>query len=152
MKRKTVSILLCLCMILGMALITSASAEDTTHYISDDKIELTIWMQIAANQLGPMKDYGDSEVWQKIEELTNVHINWIHPTIGSEKESFNLMFAADDLPDMIVTTQTYQYSAGPEAAVADDYYLDLTGLAQEYAPNYMGLLGGKRGAGQAHRH
>lgn len=139
MKQKILSILLSMSLLLA-ALPALSLAEADNSCVSDEKITLKVWMQIGANQLGNMKDYGESEAWQKIEELTNVHIEWIHPTTGSEKESFNLMFASDDLPDIIVTTKDYQYSAGPEAAVEDGYYLDITDLAMEYAPNYMKIL------------
>lgn len=140
MKRRFWVSCLCLVLVLGMGLPGVIAQADTSNYISDKKITLKIWMEMNANQLGPMKDYGEAESWQKIEELTNVHIEWIHPTTGSEKESFNLMFASDQLPDMIVTMPKYQYVAGPEAAVQDGYYLDLSELAQEYAPNYMKII------------
>lgn len=108
--------------------------------ISDEKITLRFWYPIGAENLGTMKDYNDNEVFQKMEELTNIHIEWINPVSGTEQESFNLMFASNDLPDLLYTSNKYQYSAGPDAAIEDGYYLDLTDLAETYAPNYMSIV------------
>lgn len=117
-----------------------AEATETKLPISDEKITLKFWYPIGAENLGNMKDYNDNEVFQKMEELTNIHIEWINPVVGTEQESFNLMFASNDLPDLLYTSNKYQYSAGPEAAVEDGYYLDLTELAPQYAPNYMKVI------------
>ena len=117
-----------------------AEETGTQLPISEEKITLKFWYPIGAENLGNMKDYNDNEVFQKMEELTNIHIEWINPVAGTEKESFNLMFASNDLPDLLYTSNKYQYSAGPEAAVEDGYYLDLTELAPQYAPNYMKII------------
>ena len=115
---------------------------EITLPIVDETVTLKYWVIQAASNLGSsMKDYGDSEAYIELENRTNVHIEWINPVAGTEKESFNLLFSSGDMPDIIATAApTYMYSAGPEAAVQDGYFLDVTELAKQYAPNYMALI------------
>lgn len=107
--------------------------------IVDKKITLKCWYLLDSN-LDSIKDYNDSEAYKKLEELTNIHIDFIHPSFGTEKDSFNLMFKSGDMPDIIYTDSSYQYAAGPEKAVIDKYYLDITDLVNKYAPNYKKII------------
>ena len=53
--------------------------------------------------------------------------------------AFNLLFASGELPDMI-KNQNPGYPGGLDAAIDDGYYLDLTDLIPELAPNYWKVL------------
>ncbi len=121
---------------------SSDSSEDSLLPISEEPITLKFWFMLGSNQRGNMEDYNDADYYQWLEEQTNVHIEWIHPVDGSEQESFNLLFASDDMPDLIenMFNSQYTYSAGPDVAISDEVYLDLTDMVEEYAPNYMARL------------
>ena len=126
-------------LLLGMVPVSSAESDHGPLWLTDEKITFTFWYAI--NQPSFFADgvssVGDTEVMKWLEEQTNVHIDFIHPTVSTEKESFNLLFADDRLPDFLLTTNSYQYVDGPERAVEDGYYLRLNELMEEYAPNYM---------------
>ena len=113
-----------LCLILALVLLTGAAAlsladEHCELWLTDEPITFTFWYAI--NQPSFFADgvnsVADTEVMKWLEEQTNVHIEFIHPTVSTEKESFNLLFADDRLPDFLLTTSTYQYVDGPDRAV-----------------------------------
>jgi putative aldouronate transport system substrate-binding protein len=80
----------------------------------------------------------DILVWRVIEQKTGIHIDWIHPPAGQEQDSFNLMIASGDYPDLILDMQGF-YSGGIDKAIADGVYLRLNELIDQYAPNYREL-------------
>ena len=47
------------------------------------------------------------------------------------------MIAGGELPDMIKNGSGYMYPDGLDAAVEDGYYMDITNLLPQYAPNYL---------------
>ena len=120
----------------------TAEVEAGALPIFAEPTTLRFWFSLGATNMGEMKDYNDADYYQWLEEKTNVHIEWIHPVEGSEQESFNLLFASDEMPDMIenFTSGKLNYQSGPDVAIADEIYLDLTELCDEYAPNYMALI------------
>ena len=90
--------------------------------------------------MGSLADFNDGEFWQWLEEKTNVHIDFIVPPSGSVTESFNLLFAGDEMPDIIVAQPANQcYRDGMDAAIDDGYFLD---IAQhlDWCPNYVSWM------------
>lgn len=71
-----------------------------------------------------------------------VEIEFIHPPVGQETEQYNLMLVGDTLPDMITHGWGLptNYPGGADVAIADEYFIDLTQLVAENAPNYQGIL------------
>lgn len=120
------------------AMAATTDVDASSLKLSDEKVTLSFWYPLSQSSfLGNMADLNEADVFQWLEEKTNVHINWIIPSVGTEKESFNLLFADDKLPDIIMTTYNqYQYPEGVEAAVEDGYYLRLNELIDQFAPNY----------------
>lgn len=138
---KLLSLALCAALLLSLCPSGLAeSAEKGELWLTDEKITLSLWYDFTQEQLGNMADPNEADIFQWLEEQTNVHIDWIIPVSGTEKESFNLLFANEKMPDILRTRNKYQYSEGAEAAVEDGYYLRLNELLEEYAPNYMALV------------
>ena len=140
--KRIISILLALMLLCAavpaMAATTDVDASDL--WLTDEKVTLSFWYPISQSSfLGNMADLNEADVFQWLEEKTNVHIEWIIPTSGTEKESFNLLFAGDKMPDLINNDNSYKYAEGAEAAVEDGYYLRLNELIDQYAPNYAAL-------------
>lgn len=99
------------------------------------------WVGLNAAHVEVLKNWNDTAAMQELEQKTGVHINFVHPTVGQEVQAFNLMLAAGDLPDMISEREgTLYYPGGPDKAIADGVYLDLTKLIDQYAPNYKAWL------------
>lgn len=103
-----------------------------------EKVTLTYWIPLSANAASVMDDYNGSEVYQKLEELTNVHIEFTHPAQGSEAEQFNLMLSSGKYPDMISNANN-NYKGGSSKGVSDGVYLKMNDLIEQYAPNYKAL-------------
>lgn len=116
---------------------------EITLPLSQDTVTFKFWHNVA-NVLGTMKDFNESDVYIELEKRTNVHIDWIIPVHGTEQESFKLLFASNDLPDIMLNTNEngvgLVYQSGPAAAIQDGYYTDLTDLAPIYMPNYMKVV------------
>lgn len=89
--------------------------------------------------MGELADFNDAEFWQWYEEKTNVHIDFVLPASGSEKDAFQLLFASDDMPDVVYAYSGYQYRGGEDKAIEDGYFVDLMNYL-DYCPNYVSWL------------
>jgi putative aldouronate transport system substrate-binding protein len=143
---------LTLAVLMAMALLTGCGGSDKPAAGSDqpaenlplkelslplceEKQELTVWLAYSGTV---MKDLNEIESVKKMEELTNVHINWVPVNQDDMVQKFGTLIASGDLPDII---QPNYYPGGYEAGVEDgiihpnmDYYI------RNYMPNYMALL------------
>ncbi|SES16186.1 putative aldouronate transport system substrate-binding protein [Butyrivibrio fibrisolvens] len=100
-----------------------------------EKKELSIWI-VWSNDY--VENPNDLKAIQKMEELTNVHINWQVVDAASAQEQFGLMLASGEYPDIIRDCGTY-YPGGTEKGVQDGVLVDLTDVAEKYMPNYTAL-------------
>lgn len=123
---------------------SQASSEESTQGtaaglpLTEEPVTLRFWFSIpAANGI---TDYNQSDYYQWLEEQTGVHIDWTIPIEGTDDESFNLLFASDNMPDLVLNSNSRQYKSGPDVAISDGAYLRLNELCDELAPNYMGLI------------
>ena len=83
-----------------------------------------------------METYADVEFFKDLEEKTNIHIEWDHNT---SDDTFALMIASGDLPDMI-NWNLANAAGGVTALLEDNVILDLTEMMPEYAPNYYAWM------------
>jgi putative aldouronate transport system substrate-binding protein len=88
-----------------------------------------------------MPDYNGVAFFQKLEEASNVHIEWIHPGSGAAgNEQFALMVASKDLPDLI-NWPFGNARGGAEALLRDNVIVPISREdAYAYLPNYMSLI------------
>lgn len=112
------------------------SSRDEIPKLSEEKATLTYYVPMHASSTVVLKNYGESEAYKKLEELTNVHIEFQHPAVGQEKEQYQLMIASKNLPDIVEEGWEASYPGGPDKALADGIYLRLNDLIDDYAPNY----------------
>jgi putative aldouronate transport system substrate-binding protein len=98
------------------------------------------WVGPAFGSLSRQRISGFQEnlAFMERERITGVTIEWIHPPIGQEVESFSLMIAARDLPDMI--QQANRYRGGIQVGINDGLFIRLNELIQEHAPEYWDLI------------
>ncbi len=73
-------------------------------------------------------------MFDQLEELTGIKLNFIVPALGEEGTGFNLMIASGELPDIIIGAD--RYTGGIAAGVQEGAYMDLTDIVDEYMPNY----------------
>ena len=103
--------------------------------LCEEKQELTVWFNYSGTV---MKDLNEIEGVKKMEELTNVHINWIPINQDDATEKLGTLLSGGDLPDIIYPVA---YPGGEEAGVEDGViYPDMDSLIRNYMPNYMNLL------------
>ncbi|MGI6578093.1 MAG: hypothetical protein ACOX1Q_08800 [Eubacteriales bacterium] len=99
-----------------------------------DRVEFDIWSMAFDSSAG-IEDANGSDAYQKLEELTNVHINWQHPPAADTATQFNLIVSSQDFPDCF---QNYvnMYIGGLDKYIDDEIIIDVTDLVDRYAPNY----------------
>ncbi len=100
-----------------------------------EKKELSIWL--AWNN-----DYADTPNdligIKKIEENTNVHINWITVLAAEAQEKFGLLMASGDHPDILRGVESY-YTGGLVQMCSDGVIVELTDYIPQYMPVYQAL-------------
>lgn len=141
-KARILSLVAVLCLLVGGV----ASAADypvsedlQTYPLSDEKIQMTLWYPMASS-MGELADFNDSEFFQWYEGKTNIHINFEVPAINTEPEAFQLLFASNDMPDMVYSQPSlYSYRAGEDKAIEEGYFVDLAEYL-DLAPNYSAWL------------
>lgn len=107
--------------------------------LSEETVTLKIW-QKPNSQLANITngDFNNSEFWKELEARTNVHIDFVIPTEGSEQDQLNLMLSGGELCDLIYELPgMVAYPDGMDAGVDDGYFLDLTDMIESCAPNYL---------------
>ena len=119
--------------------IVKGEVDQQTYPISKEKITLTMWYPMA-DSMGTLSDYNEGEFWQWLEEKTNIHIDFIVPPAGTEKEAFNLLFTSGKLPDIIYDQVTSQmYRDGMDACIEDGYIVNMADYL-DLCPNYVSWL------------
>lgn len=103
----------------------------------EDTYEFDYWMPGASFE--DFASYDDNLFFQWMEDQTNVHINFIHPTAGSESEAFQTMILSQEYPDFIQNIKGY-YSGGMDKAIADNVIVPLNDYVDQYMPNYKATV------------
>ena len=120
--------------------IVNGEVNQQTYPIAEG-LTLEFWYP-QAGSLAELADFNDSEFFKWYEELTGIHINFIVPASGTESESFQLMFASDEMPDMVYSNPSstgQSYRGGEDKAIKDGYFIDMAQYF-DWAPNYVSWL------------
>ena len=123
---------------------TSSNTEDEeivteiTLPITEEKVTFTEWRPWSNDW---MTNYGEVRGIQKIEELTNVRVEYICVPNTAATEKFGLLLASGEYPNMVESSgPTLMYPGGLDAGVADGVLVDMTEYVRKYMPNYRALL------------
>ncbi len=121
---------------------SKTNIEFTDNYgdsypIQTDKT-LTVWCEFPENALKGATDLNDLPLAKQLEKETGIHIEYIHPSMNGS-ESFNLMLASGELPDIIMS-RWCQFPGGGNKAVADGYILPLNEITEKYSPDFLEAL------------
>lgn len=128
--------------------VVDGKTNQQTFPISDEKITLSLWYPMAGS-MGELADFNDAEFFKWYEEKTNVHIEFILPSSGTEKDSFQLLFASDNMPDMMYSQPfSYSYRGGEDKAIEDGYFVNMVEKL-DIAPNYVSWLNSHEDFGKA---
>lgn len=102
------------------------------------KAELSWWVRLYPHVAQTATSFSEVELYKKLSENTGVELSFIHPAIGQEKESFNIMIASGELPDLI-TYDFSTYKGGAKKAIDDGVIIELDPYLDK-ATNYKKVL------------
>jgi putative aldouronate transport system substrate-binding protein len=106
-------------------------------HLTDRPVTLSYWVTLSSN--APIQTMNDMGMYQEMEKITGVHIDFFHPPAGQQNEQFNLMIASRDLPD-IIEYSWGNYPGGVDKAITDNIIVNLTNRIQTLAPDYYAAV------------
>lgn len=142
MKRKVVQKLMCAMLASSMLMtgfgVEAFASEDknqqelsTEAPVTDEKVTYTIACQLSPNWGNP----AEGELWQWLEEKTNVHIEWVTYLESEATEKFKLLMASGEYPDAFMGAL-----GGSDNDIItygnEGIYIPLNDLIDQYAPNF----------------
>ncbi len=106
--------------------------------LTDAGESFTLWLSVPGN-VGTLFKNGmaDHPVFQKAEEFTGVHIEFLEQSAETNAEKFNLMLVSGDYPDLV---NGMDFTGGNDLAVESDFAINIADDIAEYAPNYQALI------------
>lgn len=131
--KRVIIMLLALCLLIGVG--SAALADHLGEYpISPEKITLTGWAILGSQ--ASISDLNENLAMQKLEEITNVHINWTCVTADGCEEKRSLMLAKNDLPQILFRCAMTNDEVSSLASTQQIYALD---ELMDHAPNFKAL-------------
>ena len=111
-----------------------------TEYPLDAKGDkLSIWIINSVHN--EYKSYQDMPFFQEAQKRTGVELDIQGPTGGQFEESFNLMIASGELPDIILYDWgDKKVAGGPAKYIKEGYIIELNDVIDKYAPNLKKIL------------
>ena len=112
-------------------------ASETKLPIVEKEITLKWWYPIAPE--GGITSWAESEVFKELKKRTNINLEFEIP-VGDAAQQYTLMMSSGTMPD-IITHQWFGFAGGPDAAVEDKAYIDLTDYYEKgELPNYRKMV------------
>ncbi len=106
--------------------------------ITDKPLKLTWWGENGAHKYHESLD--DFVIYKKLQEITGIDIEFIHPPLGQGDEQFSLLIASGEYPDLIMFNFLNKYPGGIEKAIEDKVIISLNDLINNYSPNLRDYL------------
>lgn len=115
------------------------ASEQTSTYPLETDVTLTWWEFINSNVAPNFKGLGDTPYAKELERLTGVKIEYLHPPSSQYEETFNMMIASEDYPD-IINHPWASFPGGPDSAIKNEVIIELNDVIDQYAPNLKKVL------------
>lgn len=118
------------------------ATQEITLPLTTEDAEITIWYPGSPNQMPYLEDstYTNTVVNKAVSEVTGIEINFTTVSNESAADSFNLLIASNDLPD-IIDSFTNFYTLGMDYAVNEEEIIyDLAPYLKESVPNFYAIL------------
>lgn len=109
-----------------------------SYPLEGEGLVLSYWMPFKSPHES-VQSFGDFPVLATAQELTGVTVNFTSENLMTAGEKFNLMVASGDYCDLIGGTLGY-YTGNYEEALSDGIAIDISGMIEEYAPDYYAML------------
>lgn len=104
----------------------------------DETTTLTYW-QAWPPFLNEISAPQDAAMFQKLEEITGVHLEITAVSTENDANDFMLRCASGDLTDLIQKGSTH-YTGGGAKAIEDEILVDMLPLLEEYSVNYWNIM------------
>lgn len=104
----------------------------------DEPTTLTYW-QAWPPFLNEISEPKDAAMFQKLEEITGVHLDITAVSTENDANDFMLRCASGDLTDLIQKGSTH-YTGGGAKAIEDEILVDMLPLLEEYSVNYWNIM------------
>lgn len=130
--KKLVSLLLSLCLLLGV----SALAETSFPLAANGE-----QLHIMVNNSSYQPDYNEVKMWQEYEKLTGVDIVWENIPAGTATEKLNMAFVSEQMPDVF-----FKFGINANNQIkfgsTEGYLVNLAenDLLPTYAPNFYAYM------------
>ncbi|MBT0569940.1 extracellular solute-binding protein [Curvibacter sp. CHRR-16] len=108
--------------------------------IATQPTTLTWFAPLERGAAATMQSYAEQTAYKMLAQKTNVTVQFRHPALGSEKESFQLLQASGNYPDVIEWNNWTAYPGGPTKALDNKFIIPLNDLIKQHAPNLQKLL------------
>lgn len=120
-------------LVLALLMLAASSAlAEVTLPLTEEPVKMTMMIGLDTSR-GYSPE--DNAVFQYLEEITNIDWDYIVVDRSAWQEKLSLMWASDDLPDMI-----YNGVSGEELLTyTGNIIMDLKPYLEEYAPNFYAL-------------
>ncbi len=118
---------------------TFTKTTEDGYPVQNDGQEVSYWVSLSGHVSAHSQSLNDTKFAQGLKENTGINVKFQHPTIGQETESFNLMIASRDLPDIIENSWN-KYSGGPEKAITEKTIISLNDVIDQVSPNIKKLF------------
>ncbi len=124
---------------------TASKASETSGVVYPIKgaPKLTYWLPLSGDVSRKVKSLNDTMFAKGLIERTGIQVQFTHPAMGQEKETFNLLVASGDMPDIVEYTWLKDYPAGPDAAIKSNLVYKLNDNLSAWAPDFKKLLDSK---------
>lgn len=119
-------------------LLAWAAAQDTASELGFPIVDEPITLTLMGARAGIQGDWSQLRVFQRMEELTNIRLEFITPPTEGYEERKNLTFASGQLPDFFFggnLTASDEVTYGAQGML-----IPLEDLIEEHAPNILRVL------------
>lgn len=116
----------------------SDKLPDNYPMISEEGMVMTAFQSTNPNLSDLVNDYGELPWWQEVAARTGISFEWTMASWASVEEQFNLLIAANDMPNLSLTAN--YYDDGITSAVENEVFVNLKDYLDEYAPDYKAVV------------
>lgn len=106
--------------------------------ISEEGMTLTAFQSTNPNLADLISNYGELPWWEEVAARTGINFEWSMASFASVEEQFNLLIAANDMPNLCLTAN--YYTDGITSAVDNEIFVNLADYMDEYAPDYKKVV------------
>lgn len=116
-----------------------ADMEPMELPVTEDAPTYEVWMA-APGAISQVDDLANTnETYAEFQKRTGVNITFLMANFFTQMDQFNLMAASGDFP-AVMSGAAGLYTAGPDAAIDEEIFVNLQDYVDEYAPHYAALI------------